>query len=48
MAGKGDMRRPRFVPKEEWDNNWDLAFKKNKKQKYNKTKSKINNKIHQN
>ena len=31
MAGKGDKPRPRQITKEEWDNNWELAFKKKKK-----------------
>lgn len=29
-GGKGDQQRPLVVPKEQFDNNWDAIFGKNK------------------
>ena len=43
MAGKGDKQRPISITKEEWNNNWDLIFKKDKKDKKdNESKRKSN------
>ena len=37
MAGKGDAVRPRLIPAKEWENNWELAFKKKSKKSTGKS-----------